>query len=284
MQSRKTLEENLYVAASAGNLERTKIAITAIKESTQSIADLKKDQPKLVKHWKIPNINALINNTSGGYDNHGPALHAAVARGFHEIVELLIEAKANVHMKGSESILDNQLEFQKHLSPLEIATIKNHPAIIKSLLEAKANINERNLFGLTLLMRAAKNGSYDALKVLLEEKADINRKDINGFTALMYAAQTKKTKIVTLLVENKADVKAKSLTRTTASKLASAENHLECMNTLIEAEKKQIEETPIHPSSSFSSRFFHASLSKSLLSPSVRETQASYSEKKGNRF
>jgi ankyrin repeat protein len=287
MQSHKKLESDLYYAACSGNLERTKRAIAAIKESIQNIADLKKDQPKFAKHWKIPNINALGDNlafSSIAKKHHGPALHVAVSSGFHEIVKLLIEEKANVHMKGSESILDNQLERQNHLSPLEIATIKNYPAIIKSLVEAKANINERNYLGLTLLMRAAKDGSYGALKVLMEEKADINRKDVYGFTALMYAAQKGETYIVNLLIENKADVKAKSLTRTTASELASAENHLECMNTLIKAEKKQIEETPIHPSSSFSSRFFHASLSKSLLSPSVRETQASYSEKKGNRF
>jgi ankyrin repeat protein len=286
MQSHKELEKDLFKAVKQGYVEDVKLAITAIEERCQYIADLKETQPKLAKDWKIPNINASSISLSSYKNARGPVLHVAVKEGFHEIVELLIKARANVNLKGNVSVSDNEYTRHYDLSPLAMATITNNTTIMKSLIEAKANINEGYFFGLTLLMRAAKNGSCDALKVLLEEKADINRKDFLGFTALMYAAQTNKTKILTLLVENKADVKAKSyFARSTALSLASAANLPACVKILIEAEQKQIEETPIYSSSIFSSRLFHPSLSKSLLSPSVKEgTQASYSEKKGNIF
>ena len=66
--------------------------------------------------------------------------------------------------------------------------------------------------GMTVLERAASNGSVETVKLLIENGADVNAENYSGKTPLMYAATSLKGEdsviITELLIENGADVNA----------------------------------------------------------------------------
>lgn len=74
--------------------------------------------------------------------------------------------------------------------------------------EAIKNPDEADLFGRTLLMKAAKSGNEWQIKRLLESGAKINLKDNDGWTALMYAVRYNEgLECVELLLDSGADIK-----------------------------------------------------------------------------
>ena len=62
--------------------------------------------------------------------------------------------------------------------------------------------------GMTPLLFAARDGSFDAARVLIEAGADVNAADPNGITPLMMAITNGKIPVAQLLVDKGADVRA----------------------------------------------------------------------------
>ncbi|XP_078602782.1 ankyrin repeat and SOCS box protein 5-like isoform X5 [Branchiostoma floridae x Branchiostoma japonicum] len=94
-------------------------------------------------------------------------LHEACFNGRHEVVEVLIEAGADVETVDSQ-----------YGSPLHVVCSRNYPECVELLLRAGANVDATKNYE-TALHVAAKAGSPEVVQVLLEYGANINAKDIS---------------------------------------------------------------------------------------------------------
>jgi ankyrin repeat protein len=73
-------------------------------------------------------------------------------------------------------------------------------AEVRGALDAGAEVNERNNYGWTALMHAARLGNDEIVALLVDKGADINAADNDGWTALMRASHRGHTETVKLLL------------------------------------------------------------------------------------
>jgi len=99
--------------------------------------------------WNKADINCRNND-------HGTPLYWACHEGWHLIVDILLEAKADPNICTKE----------EKVSPLMIASEKGHVIIVKSLLKNKADINQKDQNGLTALDRANKAEKMEIVEIL----------------------------------------------------------------------------------------------------------------------
>jgi ankyrin repeat protein len=154
----------------------------------------------------------------GGYvNNYGfTPLHAACARGYTEIVELLIEKDVYVNItdiygktplhyackNGHTEIVKLLIEAGVDIAvygktPLHYACKNGHTEIVKLLIEAGVIITDR--YGKTPLHHACEKGHTEIVKLLIEKGANVNATDRYGKTPLHYACKNGHTEIVKLL-------------------------------------------------------------------------------------
>lgn len=124
-------------------------------------------------------LNAMGKEPAPGW----APLHAAVSRGHKEIVELLLDAGAEVNLLGSKDDI-----------PLHLAVLWSDEELVRLLLSRGANVNQRTRQGYTALHTAATlplgDASGDRLaitKMLVDAGADLNAKAENGITPLQFA-------------------------------------------------------------------------------------------------
>ena len=143
-------------------------------------------------------------------------LYYAAEYGYPEILEMLLEAGADVNDRDSFetpvilAAFNSSLQGSSHIECLmslikagadvnlkgrgflygETALIAGSYDELKvnMLLQAGADVNATGVEGSTALMHSASNGSHSCVQLLLEAGADVNAKDDGGHTALMYAA------------------------------------------------------------------------------------------------
>ncbi|MCD7973507.1 MAG: ankyrin repeat domain-containing protein [Candidatus Azobacteroides sp.] len=81
---------------------------------------------------------------------------------------------------------------------------------LKKVQDIHLYINEKNLFGKSLLMECAYYNSKKTFKYLISKGADLNSIDYNGKSVLMYVASgailTKDTEILKYILDNKGDI------------------------------------------------------------------------------
>ena len=88
------------------------------------------------------------------------------------------------------------------------------------------NPNKADVYGRTLLMKAAKAGNDWQIRTLLNSGADVNIKDKDGWTALMYAVRYQESlNTVNILLDSGADIKALNNFKTSSLALASCYNN-----------------------------------------------------------
>ena len=112
---------------------------------------------------------------------HSTPLAQAVSHSHHDLVELLLEAGAEVDGKN-----------WANLTPLHIATAKAPIETLKTLLAAGADVNSLTIGNISALqILTAKPSVYSilSLKILLGEGADIEHQNAEGYTALYVAAK-----------------------------------------------------------------------------------------------
>ena len=142
------------------------------------------------------------------------ALVQAAVNGNNDIVELLIEAGADVNvtrsdgdtaLSGAVAIGDEQCVnllikagadvnagFSGGDSPLYMAVRSYNATCAQILLNAGATVNmKRDEDGSTSLMRAAETAQERLVTILLEAGADVNASNNRGNTALMVAASSR---------------------------------------------------------------------------------------------
>ncbi|KAI4934090.1 hypothetical protein J4E86_011472 [Alternaria arbusti] len=144
-----------------------------------------------------------VNAQPGPY---GSALFTAVSQGHMAVVELLINAKADVNL-GHESVLNQAFEWADVEMvnvlidagadvntlgddgyPIQIASWRNDEVLVKKLLDANADINARDEKGLDALMWALFPRTNEAVvKLLIDAGADVNTRNSKDGSALILA-------------------------------------------------------------------------------------------------
>ena len=123
------------------------------------------------------------------------ALMSAAKSGKKEIVEILINAKADVNLQPklvvnthpeivNTMFTSNEYFHNKGETALWYATMENHPEIVRLLLDAKADANATKttesptgsgcICVSTALSCAVKNGATEIVKMLIDAGADVN--------------------------------------------------------------------------------------------------------------
>ena len=198
-------------------------------------------------------LEALIHpNTDQMWD----PLHHAAGAGYPEIVNILLEARAEIDAKDIHG-----------KTPLHSAVLgwrnaeQVYPEIVKILLQARAHIDAKDMHGETALTYAAKHGRADVVPVLLEAGCDkspmsLHRAvywgrlhvvrlliaarvphvvDESGETPLFQAASRGYDGIVLALLESRAPIDAPTHNGQTPLHGACHPGHIQVVQALLEA-------------------------------------------------
>lgn len=125
-------------------------------------------------------------------------LQLAVDLNYPKIVELLLNAGADVNKRSNKQLKEN--------TALIIATHKNNESIVDLLFKYGADPNIKNLMGETGLMHAIPfNTDTNIFKKYIKHGADVNVQDNNGSTPLILAVIKNKPMFVEELLKARAD-------------------------------------------------------------------------------
>jgi len=129
------------------------------------------------------------------------ALMCASARGYDEVVKMLVNHGADV----------NNRDIQQQFSALMCAAQYGHEKVVRILLEHGADVNAQGNKGQTALMLAVyyghmrdshmNNNYIEIIKLLLKFGADVNIKYCDGDTALILAVKQGCEEVVNLLLK-----------------------------------------------------------------------------------
>lgn len=148
----------------------------------------------------------IVRILCGGFDppqsgvNNGDeegwtALHSSVSSGHVDVVEILLEAGADVSIAN-----------KGRRTALHYAASKGRAGIAAKLIEHGAKVNPVDEVGCTPLHRAASAGRPEVCELLLEEGAVIDATDKMGQTPLMHATICNDKQVALLLIRHGADV------------------------------------------------------------------------------
>lgn len=143
-----------------------------------------------IRRRDIPKIKNLISEGANVNepDEKGLLPLILAARGDLEIIDILLEANANVNIEGLYGA-----------TPLGNSTLCSQA--VKKFLEAGADVNHKNINRQTALMNAAQNRNIESIKLLLDANADIHAKDLDDMTPLLHAVKSGSLEATKLLYE-----------------------------------------------------------------------------------
>ncbi|KAF9059864.1 ankyrin repeat-containing domain protein [Rhodocollybia butyracea] len=130
--------------------------------------------------------------TTGGV--YGNALQIAVSMGNKNIVQCLLEYKADVNAQGGY-----------YGSALQAAVSNGHKDIVQLLLGYKANVNAQGGVYGNALQAAAFMANRDIIQLLLEHKADVNAQGGDYGNEFQAALHQKAKEIVQIFLEDNTD-------------------------------------------------------------------------------
>lgn len=204
----------LIISTAATRKDNERIFLAAILNNNLEVVE------RLI-HEKI-NVNCK--------DSHGtPAIHLACSQKSIRIIQLLIEAGADVNIRDSDGFslittlhyrLESESEHDCHIFkmivdakcditqqdgkstylPLHLAASKGQLAFAKILLNTKINIDAHSAGGDIALIVAASKGHADLVDLLLSHGADVNIANNETDTALIKASENGHTTIVKSLL------------------------------------------------------------------------------------
>jgi ankyrin repeat protein len=155
-------------------------------------------------------------------DHHNrTALHSAASKGHDQIIEILCQHGANVHIRDHYG-----------RTPLFIASEFHHHQCIELLCKYGASIDELDKNGCTPLCFAALSGSVDTLRFLVSCGADVNKKCGTDRTPIYCAASGGKAESVQILYENNADFTIADSKGRTPLYIAAIQGRVECLRLL----------------------------------------------------
>ena len=117
------------------------------------------------------------------------ALHFAALEGNNNIVQLLLEAGADVNSTIRFNGIDNNFRLAPmcDASALILASGHGHYKYAQSLIQVGADVNIMSRDGYNSVIASTILGSVDITRLLLKENSDINRRTRSGFSALKYS-------------------------------------------------------------------------------------------------
>jgi ankyrin repeat protein len=162
----------------------------------------------------------------------GTALQEASARGFTEIVRLLLARGADIEFHGGN---------MEHEGPsgsgtaLQRAAQKGHIKVVKLLLDSKAKMTPYDDITRSALERAAENGHTDIVKLLIDngDVVDTPNAGHNG-TALQRAAALGSLEMAKFLLDHGANINSMAGRRGTPLQTAASGGHLDVVQLLLE--------------------------------------------------
>ena len=253
----------LFEIANIGNLEAlqkiltegTDVGSRSEFQNNQSFIDSSLIQSvtegdlKQVEEWLIAGANVNATNKQG----HATALAIAASRGDLAIVEILLQADAQVNpdletttinvsenqpqtfFEGllgalSENVMSGLVsQSPVKISPLWCAAEAGHLAVVERLLKAGAKVNCDQQ---SALIPAVSGGHLDVVRALIKAGANVDQDLGGGVTLLMRAASMGYLGIVQVLMEAGADVKKQDIQGWTALDYAEQNNHIQVVRIL----------------------------------------------------
>lgn len=165
---------------------------------------------------------ADINASVGSFET---ALAVACNRGHYEIVQMLLDNKADANLLGSR--FGNR-------SPLAYACEKNHLRIAQLLLRngAKVDDDDKSIFGSPLEL-ACINGHHQIVQLLLDNGAAFAKASRSTLAPLAFASGAGRAGVVRLLLDRGADVNASEGSADTALVTACLRGDMDIVNQLL---------------------------------------------------
>lgn len=119
----------------------------------------------------------------------GVAISSAADSGSLEVVQWLIENRANVNVQAecASTHCKGLIFFIEGGTPLIAAAGSGHTEIVSELIRAGALVNRADKKGMTPLMWAAQFGRSEVVRELIRHQVDVNQRDNEGRTALWHA-------------------------------------------------------------------------------------------------
>ena len=217
-----------------------------------------------VRGGKISEVKELLGREESlaTFDIGGRApLHTAAARGYIDILRLLLSHKLDIEIQDRQPNKDTPLahaaesgqansirlllEYGANVharnssdyTPVMIAASQRHPGAVKALLEDGANPNDKASDGKTPLLLASRAGRYrlPTLQALVEGGADVNFFPTGGRSPLHSIAQFGEPEEMAYLLENGSDPDSVEYTSWTSLILAIRESKRECVRLLLDA-------------------------------------------------
>lgn len=220
---------------------------------TEFIASVRKGDLK-----KIKSLLAKGTNPNSRDQDGKPALYLAVESRNLEVVQILLESKAQPNIKTVRVGMNCPSEDSLKMAPAKIASdMKDlchmmndsefydktplmrsvefgHVQILQALISSGANVNAQNNFGETALMAAmrTKEGGPICTKILIKAGANVNATNNHGMTAIMFAAGYGHVETLKALLDAGASTKIEGKKGETAMKIAISQKQLEIIEIL----------------------------------------------------
>ncbi|GMH36964.1 hypothetical protein BSKO_04837 [Bryopsis sp. KO-2023] len=176
-------------------------------------------------------VKDLISKGADVSSTHGEAdstpLHAAVKEEHDVVVELLIEAGANVDAQDASG--GTPLYYAARIGYLDAA---------KALVKAGANVDLEKETGTTPLMAASIFDEVEFLEFLLESGANPDAQTVQGKTALFFAGENGHLEIAMALVKAGANLNLRTNNKTSPLTITSNKGFLETAAFLLESGAK----------------------------------------------
>ncbi|XP_067623254.1 uncharacterized protein [Eurosta solidaginis] len=235
----------LHIAAQHGHKDTVEVLL---KNKASTVAqDMSGNSPLYFaignNHVNVANVllekdtNVDSNEANGGFT----PLHAAAECGYLELVNFLLQNKADVNARND-----------RDWTPLHAAALNGHLEIVNALILKGANVNASVIDGCTPLHYAIENGHEKVANILLKHGANANVVDKTyNNTPLHYAAKDGHEKIVKALLINKANASITTVEGITPLHFAVQSGHLKIVVALLEhgvniCAKDKNNATPLH--------------------------------------
>ena len=153
------------------------------------------------------------------------ALHCAAKEGHPEVVQVLIDAGADIDTKNRHG-----------RSPLDFASRSGALEVVKVLVRAGARVNAIDYYVRTCLNLAARNGHTETVRYLVcFPEVDVNYFDMNKDTALHCAVKEGYPDVVQVLIDAGADINTRNNNGGSPLQSASCSGALEVVKMLVRA-------------------------------------------------